>query len=447
MTLRLDLVVRTSKRKKEARSPQQQRDMADACAKAHGYEIAKVHDSERDESGKTMDRATLHDAMARVRDGHSDGIMVALTDRLGRAPIEEAMTFVRELDGVGVLVLADAGGTPVNLSDPQAETNLVLQLQMARQFWLAMAKRMKQTQTDAVADGKHVARTPIGYERRGGKLYEHPTLGPIIRRTYELAAREGLHAAIDYLREQVPARRWDTDHVRRLLRSPTYLGWSVTGKLSNKKAHDALTTPELWHAAQTDAQPRRCNGNYPLSQLAQCECGGPMVGALQTVKGRTYRRMRCSKCSRTSIRAETFEAYVLAEVQEGVRDQRFKVAIGMGDVDAAKRAWDAAEGEVKEFATDLDFRRVLGREAWRAGAHARREAADEARRAYEALAAEKGKGEFEVPAVDELEDLSVLARFIARTGITITVRPGRGAVDERVAIVDDGDDVSGVLAA
>jgi DNA invertase Pin-like site-specific DNA recombinase len=113
--LRLDQPIRTSKRKKEARSPQQQRDMAAMCAKLNGYEIVKVHDSGRNESGKTMDRASLNAIMERIRAGLTDGVIVALTDRLGRAPIEEAMTWINELHAAGgALVLADAGGSRVS---------------------------------------------------------------------------------------------------------------------------------------------------------------------------------------------------------------------------------------------------------------------------------------------------------------------------------------------
>src|SRR3954469_279631 len=154
--LRLDLPIRTSKRKKEAKSPQQQRDMAYSCAAVNGHEIAMVHDSGRDESGKTMDRTSLNTIMRRVEAGETDGMIVALADRLGRAPIEEAMAYVRRLTGVGVLVLADMGGVAINLDDPATETNLVVQLQMARQYWLMTANRFQRSQRDAVRAGKWI---------------------------------------------------------------------------------------------------------------------------------------------------------------------------------------------------------------------------------------------------------------------------------------------------
>ena len=177
--IRLDLIIRTSKRKKEARSPQQQQDMATACIEVHdNYRLAAVHDSGTDESGKTMNRASINAAMERVRSGETDGIIVALADRIGRAPIEEAMATVREFCSAGVLVIADMGGTPIDLSDGIAETNVVLQLQMARQFWVATAKRFQRSQRDAVAAGKHVGPTPLGYVRRSGRLFHAARRSP-----------------------------------------------------------------------------------------------------------------------------------------------------------------------------------------------------------------------------------------------------------------------------
>ena len=161
-----------------------------------GYTIAMVHDSGRSESGKTMDRATLHAIMDRVRSGLTDGVIVALTDRLGRAPIEEAMAWVRELNRIGgVLVPADAGGRPVDLADPQAETNLVLQLQMARQFWLTKAAGFKRSRRDAVAAGKFVGPTPLGYERVTGRLRPDPARAGIVTAAYRAAAQDGRNAA------------------------------------------------------------------------------------------------------------------------------------------------------------------------------------------------------------------------------------------------------------
>lgn len=450
--LRLDLAVRTSKRKKEARSPQQQRDIAEACAKANEHEIVMVHDSGGDESGKTMDRATLRAIMERIHAGKTDGLIVALTDRLGRAPIEEAMTFVRELGDVGYLVLADAGGRPVDLSDPMAETNLVLQLQMARQYWLATAKRFKQSQADAVKAGKWIGRAPFGYLRTdAGTLTPDPATADIVTGAFRVGAAGGMHAVISYMQDRVPERRWRTDEVRRMLRCRAYMGEIVYGELRNPKAHKPLTTPALWHACQTEPRHRRSNGHYPLSHVVHCDtCGHGLVGQQQTVRGVKRRRMCCSnsECpARVSVSADNLEAHVRDECKNAVRNNRFILRFVAGDLTAAKQGVELAEAEFDEFSVDREAKRMMGTKRWHAALADYEAAVAEAKTSYETIAAENGRV-IELPTAAQLDDDSKLVRFIRDTDIDIRVRPGRAPIDKRVIIPDDDlDDRTRVLAA
>ena len=459
--MRLDLIIRTSKRKKDARSPQQQRDLAGAWAQAHGHEIVAVHDSGRDESGKTMDRASIRAARERIRAGATDGVLFALTDRLGRAPIEEAMTFVRELDRIGYLALADAGGEPVNLREPSAETNLVLQLQMARQQWLVTANRFKQSQRDAIAAGRFVGPTPFGYVRRSGRLYEHEARGPIVRRAFRLAAGPGLHAAVEYLREAAPGRRWDTDSVRRLLASRVYLGESrvehVDEVLLNERAHDALTTPGDWHAAQSAPRVRRASGDYPLTHVATCAaCGAGLIGALQSVHGKRYRRMRCSQvCTGGvgSISADGLEAFVREALREALAGVEFRLGYDGGDVDSAEAALELAESRLARYLEDLETRDEVGEVAWRAGRRAHSAAVTSAREALANVAAQSARSE-RLPAAAELDDPVKFGHALAVIG-RLEVAGGRRPIVDRVVLdwigvdddLDDLDDGVGVLAA
>ena len=453
--LRLDLIVRTSQRKREARSPQQQRDIAEACRLSHQppHEIVHVHDSGRSESGKTMDRQSVRDAMERVRTGQTDGVIVALTDRLGRAPIEEAMTIVRELDAIGKLVVADTGPNPIDLSDPMAETMLVMQLQIARQFWVQKARGFKRSQRDAFKRGAPSIRTPLGYVRvkggdRAGCLDVDPVTGPIITKAFKVAATDGLQATVRYLREhadqiqvlyrgQLNTRRWDTDSVRRMLRSRTYLGQITLDGETQIHAHEALTDRATWSAAQTDPRPRRHNTEYVLSGIARCgTCGGPLIGSLQHVHGNEYRRMRCAnpECSaRASISADGLERLVRDSLAKGLADRTWRVRFVPGGLQEAREALETAEAERNWWSGDLDLARDLGREAYRAGLVARSAAVAEAREVFEKLAGETARSDV-LPAADELNDPEQLARAISATVDSITVRPGRGSVFERATI-------------
>lgn len=446
MTLRLDLPIRTSDRKAEGRSPQQQRDMAQACADRNGYEIVAVHDSGRSESGRTMDRESLRRVIERVQRGETDGMILPLADRLGRAPIEEAMTYVRGLTGAGKLVLADMGGVPIDLNDPAQESNLVFQLQMARQYWLATQQRSIRTRREAVAEGKFVGPTPLGYRREKGRLLKGEAW-PVLERAYELAGTRGIHAAVDHLAAEFPGKRWDPDRVRRLLASRVYLGESRSGEFVNREAHDGVD-PDVWTAAQSEPQARRANGDYPLSGLMFCgRCDWDMTGALQTVpSGHSYRRYRCSNPAcrgGSSISAEKVETYVREAMREAA--PMFRRRYGVDGVEQARRAVQRARAERKALTSKVRpshpaFDSFLAQ----ADADVQR-----AERAYRELSQQAAQRE-DLPGAEALDDpakLSRIVRFaVERAGWRPTVAPGRGAVAVRVDLgrLDDG---TGVLAA
>lgn len=455
--LRLDLVIRTSKRKKEAKSPQQQRDIASSCADAYGHRIVHVHDSGTDESGKTMNRASINAAMARVRNGETDGVIVALADRIGRAPIEEAMTTVRAFCNEGKLVLADMGGQPLDLANGVNETAVVMQLQFARQYWVATANRFKRSQADAIKAGKFIGPTPLGYTRSGGFLFPCETLGSVITEAFRLAAEpEGMHRAAAYLQRTVPEREWTTDHVRRVLRSRTYLGESRSGELVNKHAHTPLTTLAIWTAAQSKPRHRRTPGDYVLSHVATCgRCGSGLVGALQTTPGgKSYRRYRCSGKScggGCSIRAETIEGYVrgvtrialkrleAAEKRLALRDN------GTPDVADAQALLRRAEMARDTFADDVEYQTALGRDAALRTAAAHQAKVDAALTHFHAAVAADASDETMPSDVDTDEKLLRAIRVGVRS---IVVAPGRGSVEVRVVIdFNYGDDVAGALTA
>lgn len=482
--LRLDLIIRTSKRKRDARSPQQQRDMAQSCADVNGYRIVFTHDSGTDESGKTMRRASIDAAMARVRDGETDGVIVALADRIGRAPIEEAMTTVRAFCSAGKLVLADMGGQPLDLSNGVEESNVVFQLQMARQFWLNTANRFMRSQRDALDAGKFIGPTPLGYQRRAGKLIEHPQLAPIVREAYRRAARDGLAAAVVYLAERVPERarrrrvdgvavevvepcHWNTDTVRKLLASRVYLGeawiW-VAGahgdagkeRLVKPSAHPKLTTLDDWTAAQSAPRPRRANGGYLLSGIAECgECGAGLHGQLQTVNGRSYPRYRCSNRAcrgGSSISAQRLDGYVrgalIAEARqiEASGPNGWRLRFVPGDVDAARAELETRESDLATF-----LQTVRPSAPGYANAYAALESSlDVAKRAHADLATQAAHCE-QIPAVDELHIDEQILRGLRLARTRIVVRRGRGSLDARVDVsfwnVNALDNRAGIAAA
>jgi hypothetical protein len=375
--LRLDLIIRTSKRKKEARSPQQQRDMAESSCRSHGNTIVHVHDSGTDESGKTMDRTSINAAMRRVQLGLSDGVIVALADRIGRAKIEESMAIVRQFCLAGKLVIADMGGQPIDLNEPANETNVVMQLQFARQYWLATANRNLRSQRDAIRAGRWIGKAPLGFVKvkagpDKGKLAKGPHW-TVMRDCYRLVGRDGLDAGVRFMQRMVPERHWDGTELRRTLACRAYRGELRYGDIgANLEAHDWLVTENEWLAAQTDSRGRAPSGDYVLSGLIHCQCGGELKGGLQTVKARgySYRRYRCATCNRSSIRAEGLEEYVRAVLAHNLGNEGFRARFGADGLEQAREAFEAARSSRRALTdkvdpSDPDF------ETWKAKADAR----------------------------------------------------------------------------
>lgn len=446
--MRLDVIIRTSKRKADARSPQQQRDICERCSEANGYDIVAVHDSGADESGKTMARPSIERTLERIRSGETDGLMVAFLDRIGRAPIEEAMTVVREIHALGgALVPADAGGLPIRPDDPQAETNLVIQLQIARQYWLQTANRFKGSQTDAIKAGKHIGYAPIGYVKASdGTLAVDPATGPLITEAFRRAAADGHSAALSYLREALPGQtakgrdRWDSVTVRRLLARRVYLGEIHHATAGTKvNAHEALTDLATFTAAQTKPKHRATNGDYPLTNIAVCGCcGNGLTGQLAHLRdGSTARRYRCGTAKtagHSSIKAEHLEGYLRETIRGKLGDTRIRIGSGAEGLTEADTALQSAKAEVSRYASDTEMREILGDDAWRSGAKARSAAVKAAQDAYDAAA--KSAVTRELPTAAELDSDEGFSLAVRGMVESITIDSGRGlAVEQRAGIL------------
>ena len=453
--LRLDLIIRTSHRKRDGQSPTQQRQQADQCAHAGGHRIVHVHDSGRSESGKTMDRQAVRAAQQRIQQRKTDGIIVGYLDRLGRAPIEESMTFVRELVGDGgVLVAADWGPDPIDLADSNVEDMLVFRLQMNRSQWTKSAARNRLSQRNALAAGKFVGPTPLGYDRVDGKLRPHPTAGRVIRGAYRRAARDGIHAAVDYLAERIPERNWTTDSTRKLLRSRVYLGevwiWVDGERKVREGAHKRLVEPEDHAAAQSAPRRRRANGDYALTGLVACgECGAGLVGQLQSVRDRQYRRMRCASCARCSIDAAKLETHLRDVVAAAFEDARFRMRFVPGDLDQARQQLEDARAELDAYQVATSARSA----AFALGAETREQAVADAQNTYDQIASHAARTT-RLPSPEQLSDPRKLALALAvllDADVAFAVMPGRGPVGDRVKVRTrpalDRDHAAGMLVA
>ena len=420
----------------KAQSVKQQRAAAKAIvALTPGAKIVDTVDAVNASGGKDWPEPKLAEIIARVDRGEADGVVVFGLDRWGRSL--RALEVIERWAQEGKTFLS--ASDKFDASTPSGRMALRMMMVVARYYWEATQDRFALSQRDAVAAGKWIGPAPLGYlAGDDGRLVVDPETSGFMREAFRLAAVDGLHAATEYLERVLPDRRWRTSDARRILSSRVYVGEIHYGELDpNVDAHEPLTTPAIWTAAQTEPQGRRSNGHYPLTHIARCECGAGLVGALQSVHGRRYRRMRCSNPAcrgGSSISADKLETYVAELMAHALHNTRFRELLSPDGLDAARDALELAETERDWYRDDVETRALLGSDAeWRKGLAVRVRAVETARERYQVLASQASRVE-RLPSAGELNDPEQFARALRVAVDSIVVVPGRGDVKARVGV-------------
>jgi DNA invertase Pin-like site-specific DNA recombinase len=411
-------------------------------AKLHGIEIVERY-LDWDKTGSKLNRPELSRMLDDLRAGVIDGIAVAKTDRLSRAKTGDALKLVGEIQEIkpGSLALLDLGVDPTT---PTGEMMLTILLAFSRMQWRQFKEAWQDVQARAVKRGVWIGPAPFGYERNDdGQLHPHPEWAPVVTVAFETAANGGMHAAMALLAERAPSRRWRTTEVRKLLHSRTYLGEN-RGTVGS---HTALVSPAVWQAAQTEPRSRRTNGDYPLSGVASCgRCGSPLIGGTNTVKGRTYRRMRCSNetCRGVAIQADNLEAYVRSMLKAQLGDMKFRQRFDVHGLEPAQAKLEAAETELQLYVANTRVS-VVGPEVYRVGVQARQAEIDKASGALVGLDT-RSRRQQTLPCASELDDDKAFRRAVELATEELgplTVSPGRGAVADRLPSVWRSEAVPG----
>jgi DNA invertase Pin-like site-specific DNA recombinase len=428
---------------------------------------------DRDQSGSKDDRPGLAAALAEVRDGRADGIVVATLDRFSRQSTIDALKRVQEVQDAGGIVASVGGEVPVDPTSDTGEFILTLFAAIARMEWRRYAARWEVAKTRAVERGAKISRAPVGYRRvEGGSLKPDPVEAPVIAEAYRLAATENLRASVDYLQaakltnphgtrynKAGSERRWTGSTVRRLLASRVYLGEIAYGDgLVNSEAHEPIVDLATWTSAQGHPPGTRGpRASYPLSGgAALCgTCGCHLTGR-KGGTGKNYRRMyTCLErrhgepCERrASVSADPLEQYVQAALLQHVATERPDALVtleaGRGDssdVEAAELALRSAELRRDEDLANLEL--PPDQLTARLAAHERAIATAQER--YEQALAD-AQPPLEWPLVDEVATATPdeLPALLGRCGLVVRVAPGRGNLEHRVTLESDD---AGTVAA
>jgi len=415
-------------------SPDVQRESIEAWARAHGHDpkaISWIEEIDRS-AGEGKRRPEFEALLARVSAG--DVIAVWKISRFGRSLIESALRIQK---------IEEAGGTVESATEgAQSKLTRNIMLAIAEDELERLTETWALAQEKALAAGVWFGVPPFGYERKQkrSRLTEHPKWGPVVREAFRIAGAEGIGAAVAYLRELAPRRYWTTASVRKMLSSRVYLGevWvggdkterTVVSEIDGKPPHPPLTTPADFAAAQSTPRARRAAGDYLLSGIVSCaECSSGLVGQLQHVNGRTYRRLRCANpaCKGgSSISADKLTELVRAELKALLADESWRGHFVPGDLSAASKALEAARGAVERH-----WDRDDTLPGWQPALESKTDALDRAQATFDQVAGEVAR-HVELPTPAELDDDATLRATLLAIRPVIRVARGRGEITDRV---------------
>jgi DNA invertase Pin-like site-specific DNA recombinase len=370
--LRLDALIRVSSdagRGEYLRSPEQQLAMCEQAASAIGGKIInRDTPAAINVSGGTMDRADIRSIRERLRDGLTDGVVVAYTDRLSRAPIEEPMLIFREITTAGGHFVIAEMGMDIRPDDPHGETMLVHSLQQARVQYLQIKKRWADSRGNAIKAGKAMGVPPFGYRftdptprphSRGvvdSRLVPDGQRAPIARELFERKVAGGtwleLARWLDQVAPKSDGRLWARSSVESIIRSRAYLGEVRHGENVHADAHEPLVSASLWRRAQPKPGRRTPRGPYLLAGLVRCAgCGKRMQGssAKQWTNPRYICQTRGCPARYTAITTPRLDAEVVGQLFARLETSQ-AVAVDDDEFAHLEKEIERLTGEVERLA-------------------------------------------------------------------------------------------------
>lgn len=349
-------------------SPKDQEERCRALAKARAYRTGDVF-TDLDVSGGKMRRPELDNAIRRIEEGVSGGIIVAKLDRFARTLVGGLQT-LEQINTLGGAVIVADGEFDTSTATGELVLNMMLslaqfELRRIRETW-ASSKR------HAVTNGIHISRhVPPGYARSDDRrLMFDPSRAEPIREAFAMAAAGDPYARIsDRLGEcgiSMPSNR-----VKRLLRNRVYLGEARDGHGDvNTEAHPALVDELTWNLAQREQNNGPTltkNADNLLTGLVRCaSCSFAMRP--QAARGTTVAAYRCTtvtghgRCPGPStISANRIEQYVVEQFLDAAGTAEIVGVDGNSDDgEAAAQAIVMAERSYRAALTDLDLRDQIG---------------------------------------------------------------------------------------
>jgi DNA invertase Pin-like site-specific DNA recombinase len=316
-----------------------------------------------DQSGFSVHQSRAwQTAVERIRQGQSDGIVVAYDDRLGRnwrkaGPFYDAM----EQAG-GEILISAMPGVDYRTDEGRAMTGM---LAVVSEMTYNAAKKRGDQIADRTVENGVPNRVPYGYrrnERKGVKtdrtrhakaLVPDKHAATTVKRIYRMrAAGESWTGIADTLNQAgVPSptgRYWTVQTLCGIVANETYLGVVTLGDRRLEDAHKPLVTVQEWRAAQ---QTRTVTRNGKLvsglagAVLVCSGCGKPM--RVHGSHGRPFygcaRRSADGPCpAPTNVSKPAADRFVDRVVVRAIEGGKLQLLASARELDTARKTLDDA---------------------------------------------------------------------------------------------------------
>src|SRR5262249_45416888 len=231
----------------------------------------------------------FNEALQRIREGVSSGIIVARMDRFSRT-LKGAIQTIEDIEKAGGYLIECEGDW--DSSTPMGRFGRDLVIRLGQLYREQIADNWQTAKKHAVDRGVHIAsRIPPGHKRNGnGRPAPDGRNAETIKRAYQMIASGDSYAAAAKMfnDRQLPCWHyregeglvqepilWQPNRIKRLLENRVYLGEARSGNGHvNEDAHEALVSPETWTLAQRQRERNEPTAHSPALLAGLIRCAG-----------------------------------------------------------------------------------------------------------------------------------------------------------------------------
>ena len=354
-------------------SPELQRASIERVCKSEGLRVVRWYE-ELDASGGDSERPQWNEAIARVEQGKTRGVVCWNLARFSRST-QDALRAIERVEQAGGRLYSEEGQLD--------------KLSRTIRFAIAEDERDRATASfraavsNAISRGIYVsAKVPFGYTRdpETRKLVPDPERAPIVVELFEQRATRRSWFQLCAWARETHGLHFAKTTVSWMVSNPAYLGHARSGDAVNVRAHEPIVSQLLWDRAQAVKGERPIHKGSPstgilLRSLVRCAtCGHTLlVGSSKSGKDATGTRRkipvyacRYEHCdARAAISAERLDEYVVGLVLDFLRKGKVKTgSSNAAELALAERDHEEASHALRVFKANRKAITTLGVEAW-----------------------------------------------------------------------------------